>query len=824
MRTRSSRFFVLLLHLVIYQPHSIVQPWPVQLEQLQLPTLDEPIWLQHGELCLGPDARLSECGDATLWLCKRYARRKPFLSGYVGEWDTEMEVGWTFQVVDREYTAESENDEPKRRRRRKRPRNECLDVRKDGILEVTPCGRSQSPKRGLWTVDDSGRLQTLPQPRQRLPFQVPETPSPQCLHHVNDTIKASECGSNATDDIHFTFVRYRAVSVPPDSIQVEPRSRQVELQHQQKEDPLPTTNNYEPSMHPELKLSSQLLFSRTAAASASNQDSKNVTPFSLLSNSHPILLMNHHQSPTSSAKTMKPQLPNLAATKSMKVARIQRHPYIKQAKNELWKDPQTGLEYWTDLSAYLGAKEKGRHTLMGVGQYRKGYVIKVYGIAYYVSKRDVLADPFFEPYARMSDEDLRTKPEFYHHLRTMNYQNPDTTKGNFERTLMLKINMQLSAETMRSSLQADWRMLTEEAKDTLIGSSLKPRPADEDMLKVIQSPDNPSRCSCSQIAPPEYQADPACCARGTELVFTWLKNGDLGVRLNGRLMEVFPRPDIAEGIFFEYLRYDDPISPELRERVVDGFPFLLGPLSQIQGMGSKFTETKRETRNFFRPVINLGNHVAGGFMSLGDLVVGNAGSMAEATRHHVGEAMDHTRKGMIGMADSVMHMKVPNVQEVFVAMRDSAQGFADEMLRHREHVLGQSFPGVVFKILTGDNASEAEVETEDPLLMQRNSSFRWNTQRNPLVAWIGETYAQAADEIDPMIIHPSMDASRRVFLALVHLYLLLLFIVSFPGSYSTRSKIIIRKSTSGSFEARSSRQEPAKPKSSLKQKSLSYFL
>jgi hypothetical protein len=106
----------------------------------------------------------------------------------------------------------------------------------------------------------------------------------------------------------------------------------------------------------------------------------------------------------------------------------------------------------------------------------------------------------------------------------------DMPSGSFDRTLFLKTNMQLASETMRSSLDADWRMLTSEAKDLLIGSSMKERPAGPEMLKVIESPDNPNRCSCSQIAPEEYNADPSCCARGTELVFTWRKNGDLEVR------------------------------------------------------------------------------------------------------------------------------------------------------------------------------------------------------------------------------------------------------------------------------------------------------
>jgi hypothetical protein len=212
------------------------------------------------------------------------------------------------------------------------------------------------------------------------------------------------------------------------------------------------------------------------------------------------------------------------------LARMHVHPYIAASKNEVWKDPSTGLEYFTDLCHYLGRdrKEFGRHTLTGVGQYRKGYVVKVYGIAHYVSKRDVLADKIFEPYAGLSAEELRSRPDFYEILRQMpNLRQPGL--GMFDRTILLKINMQLSAETMRSSLHADWKFLTDEAKTTLISSSLEPRPANEDMLKTITSPDNPSRCSCSQVAPEEYQADPSCCARGTELGFTWLRTGHLEV-------------------------------------------------------------------------------------------------------------------------------------------------------------------------------------------------------------------------------------------------------------------------------------------------------
>jgi hypothetical protein len=156
--------------------------------------------------------------------------------------------------------------------------------------------------------------------------------------------------------------------------------------------------------------------------------------------------------------------------------------------------------------------------------------LKVYGVGFYVSKRDILADPSVEPFASLSSEELRNSPHFYEILRKMDgFTGSNDPAGRFDRTLFLKTNMQLATDTMRSSLDADWKMLTPEAKELLIGSSMKPRPATEETLKIIEAPDNPSRCSCAQIAPDEYNADPSCCARGTELVFTWRKNGNLEV-------------------------------------------------------------------------------------------------------------------------------------------------------------------------------------------------------------------------------------------------------------------------------------------------------
>ena len=60
-------------------------------------------------------------------------------------------------------------------------------------------------------------------------------------------------------------------------------------------------------------------------------------------------------------------------------------------------------------------------------------------------------------------------------------------------------------------------------------------------------------------------------------------------------MESYPYPEIGKGIFFEYLRGDDPMSMEARDRFADGFPFLLAPLAQLKGFVPKKETISGET-------------------------------------------------------------------------------------------------------------------------------------------------------------------------------------------------------------------------------------
>jgi len=543
-----------------------------------------PLWLQDTSdgSCLGPTGTFSECGDATLWFVERRklpaSNKLTLLSGGLGRAATKgPSTGFTFQVVDRDYRASSlpasslgrttgirgatgEKRETRRQRRERHKRSECLDAdSSQASVDVQSCRRrggfvwQPKVRSSVWILNEDGILQ---------PASKRQDDSSLCLAR-GDGSEAILADCDKQKPVQFSFLRYRAVAVPAstvvdgvspmDEVLQAPANNEGEISLETT-DPtdsaidasspspsnasssLPVNRDLarsqasEPAMHPELKISSGLLFGTDHRQPIKSSTSvKKGRPFDLLSDTNPILLAGGKNADKKRRRITPPPSASLPLgavddnSAASKIRRMQRHPYLNEAKNGIWTCPLTGLEYQTDLHKYLGWKreERGRHTLTGVGLYRKGFVIKVYGIAFYVSKRDVLAESSFKPYASLTADQLRARPDFYGVLRSR--------ESVFDRTILLKTNMQIATETMRSSLQADWTYLTDEAKGLLVDSSTEPRLADDTMLRIIQSPDNPSHCSCSQVAPAEYNANPECCARGTELGFTWTKANELEV-------------------------------------------------------------------------------------------------------------------------------------------------------------------------------------------------------------------------------------------------------------------------------------------------------
>lgn len=724
--------------------------------------------------------------------------------------------------------------------------SECLNIAHNRSLSwqvsVSKCQQRRRWRTGpvtVWILDFNGRLRPTQESLDLHPTQRHQnqqrfcrswqnkdlTSQTLCLSRGNgNQVHLIDCNSPGDwRPVQFAFYSYRPVAqslasgrTPTYKTDGDSTSRRGSTNIPKATDAQSDTQDVNPSLHPDLKLKSSLIFDfNKPKANAVHSHTKRPRFGGVLSDINPILLAGYKDEkvlPTKAAKLHHTATLPIEASeddmKALKISRMQTHPYLNDAKDGLWTDPQTGLQFFTDLCKYLGrhCNEYGRHTLTGMGIYRKGYVIKVYAIAYYVSKRDVRTDPSLERFASLSADQLRLRPDFYAILRKMG--NPDSGRESlFDRTIMLKTNMQLSAETMRSSLQADWSYLTEEAKSKLVGVSMNTRPADDNMLTLIQSPDNPSRCSCSQTAPPEYEANPECCARGTELVFTWTKANDLEVlmrdlnlnasksfltdkllsnqqvRLNGRLMETFPRRDIAEGIFYEYLRYDNPISTELLDRVVDGFPFLLGSRAHARGMNSGHSSSSKRASSRNSAMLD---------------------TMAAFTESFVSELTDAAESAKYSAIETMEH--AGDAAKAFVS---TMKEFAVEADRRRDLMVKHTVeaPGTLMKLLSRDEETIRSLsnwisgEVDVPEIAQEEESQAPSMRRDrifgyPLSRWFGEDYF-APDEIGPMKVTPAIN---RVFLTLVHLYLLLLFIVSFPGSYATRMKTIIRKSPFSSHE------------------------
>jgi hypothetical protein len=588
MKTRKSRFFWILMCLLGEPQFSgIVAVAP---RSLRLPSLDTVspgtiLWLQtsHHDVCLGMTGDLLyECGDTTLWVMEPLVHQNNndpkkmdrFELRVVDHMDDDEDDDEDQNARSSSGTTGIKDGETRRERRIRRREAECLTRRDDdeeadvdeagsgsSILRVGACHHHQQHRwwwkiwkknrkvaaRSIWSISPDGKL---------------TTPNGDCIAVGGEDGRTATLTS-CTDDaaIVWTFLKAQPQHQPFDAEEEEDDSRRKQ-RNQQKKKKWPRA--VEPAMHPELKVQSNLLFQRSKkqAARASKrlqqQQPQHLPPTTTTTPRQPprtslplhaalsnaiLLAHHHHHYPNSSSSNRRKgehqphqsghrlHAPNLGGAMA-KVQRIQTHPYLNAAQNEVWTDPATGLEFRTDLRHYLHHSEtKGRHTLTGVGIYRK-YGIKVYGVAYYVSKDDVLAEPLLAPFAGLTADELRHRPDFYALLRS--------DEVRLDRTILIKTNMQLSAETMRNSLQADWSYLTADAKKLLAETGMQKLPADETMVQtILRAAENPSRCSCMQTTshlvveeePVVIAANEECCARGTELAFTWTKDDTLEVRV-----------------------------------------------------------------------------------------------------------------------------------------------------------------------------------------------------------------------------------------------------------------------------------------------------
>jgi hypothetical protein len=256
-------------------------------------------------------------------------------------------------------------------------------------------------------------------------------------------------------------------------------------------------------------------------------------------------------------------------------------------------------------------------------------------------------------------------------------------------------------------------------------------------------------------------------------------------------MDTFDRSDIAEGIFYEYLRTDDPISTELRERVMDGFPFLLAPLARAKDFQSAPSPQKPpEVGNpLFRVFAGVTESATSHAMGLAGMVQHGAFAMAGHAANAALSFPGHAANAALSFGD-VTKSVVSEVDRRRGLLVKHAILLPDTVMHLPETVmhLVSRDPDPIQTVTDWVSGNATPEDPEEPLTrVSRGRVFGY-----PLSRWFSDTY-HAPDEIGPMKIRPTMTMRRKIFLTLVHLYLLLLLIVSFPGSCATRTKLVVRR-------------------------------
>jgi hypothetical protein len=242
-------------------------------------------------------------------------------------------------------------------------------------------------------------------------------------------------------------------------------------------------------------------------------------------------------------------------------------------------------------------------------------------------------------------------------------------------------------------------------------------------------------------------------------------------------MASFDRPDIGQGIFYEYLRYDDPISPELLLNVVDGFPFLLAPLNMgIRLPSSSSFPTKEASPDWLNHARTQAAEWANNARkTIVESAFGAARGIGEAAVHQA----EQFEKGVwphLAAAPGTLVKIVQRDEETWQAIGRWMSG-ADKA------VTIEDIAPLLENVETSLSSSSPSFSTRSPLRPHHHHHYL--------------RYYYAGDEIGPLKFHPTIN---RLALILVHFYLLLLFIVSFPGS--SYRIIIVRHKTASSSSSR----------------------
>jgi hypothetical protein len=237
-------------------------------------------------------------------------------------------------------------------------------------------------------------------------------------------------------------------------------------------------------------------------------------------------------------------------TKRNEDSKVARSNMELESENEEWVDPKTGLVFPRNLddripslsTSTVNGIRADRQVLMGADIFAKtafNINFKVYTVAWYVDYHGASKDPNLHAFEGLSSNELATSDKFYQAM----------TKGLYDRTIFVKLAMNLKTELMIRGLVQELQITPKNAK--LLSEAAR-----------------------------NYEYED--CPKGMEIMFTWRHpqesnfNKDLlEIRLNSILYATLDEPGLALDFFEQFVHQEEPVSVGAKMAFVEGFPTLL---------------------------------------------------------------------------------------------------------------------------------------------------------------------------------------------------------------------------------------------------------
>ena len=257
-------------------------------------------------------------------------------------------------------------------------------------------------------------------------------------------------------------------------------------------------------------------------------------------------------------------------------------------------------------------------------------------------------------------------------------------------------------------------------------------------------------------------------------------------------MDTFPRPDMAKGIFTEYLN-NEPISLDAKGHFADGFPFLLAPLAQVRGMSSAVPKTQEPPKKIKSPSSNPVFRLMGASV---DAVNSQAHTLTKWMHDGAAEMTSHIERSLdsaVGVARGLSG----ELDRQRLEMVENALLLQEEGMKIISSYMKSSIEGKEMMALTIVDHNKRD--SNDPFSFSRSPMFDNYNEDTGFGAPIPEIMP---DEIG-IKIDPTMNFTHRLFFTTVHIYLILLLVVSLPGSYTTRLVVKRRLSDTKKYVSKS---------------------